>query len=75
MQWPSWKASTHAQIYCHDRLTPDQETATPVASQLYSPILVACKHSRSWTRTLGATLGLNSFLTYCLYYTSPSTLP
>ena len=61
--------------YCHDHLTPDQETATPVASQLYSSIPVACKHSQSWTCTLGVTLGLNSFLTDCLYYTSLSTLP
>ena len=60
---------------CHDCLTPDQVTATPVASQLYSSIPVAHKHFRSRTRTLGATLGLNSFLIYYLYYTSLSTLP
>ena len=64
-----------ALAHCHDHLTPDQETATPVASQPYSSTLVTCKHSWSWTHTLGVTLGLNSFLTYCLYYTSPSTLP
>ena len=69
------KSDTLSCSQCHDHLTLDQETATPVASQLYSSTPVSCKHSQSWTRTLGVTLGLNSFLTYCLYYTSLSILP
>ena len=57
-------------IDCHDCLTPDLEAATPVALQLYSSTLVACKHSQSRTRTLGVILGLNSFLTYSLLHLS-----